>query len=118
MHTQRSRPHDCAATVTLPRRLRRQGLRAGRVLAGLAALAAFSGCAQWGYDIRQTAALQDCDKLVQINDQQACRKRNSRSFDDYEKERDKLGQRPAPGAAQKSDALCFKRSNGETLCPN
>ena len=121
MQTQRSGPLDRGAEVTLPRRQRRQARRAGGVLAALVilvTLATLSGCAPWIYDLRQTAALQDCDKLVQINDQRDCRQRNSRPFSDYEKERDKVGQRPASGAGVKSDALCFKRSSGETLCPN
>jgi hypothetical protein len=100
----------------------RTGLRLATgpaALATLATLVTLGGCAEWVYDMRQASALQSCDKLVLSSEQQDCRKRNGRSYADYEKVRDQQGRRDPAGGAAKADALCFKRaSSGETVCPN
>ncbi len=57
--------------------------------AGLAAQ--LSGCSVF-YDIGQENAHSQCEKLQSMSDRNACMKRNSERYEDYEKRRQQLKQ--------------------------
>ena len=58
-------------------------------LALIAATLGLSGCGLL-YDIGQDKALENCDRALNAQDRQACRKANSQSYEDYEAQRKRL----------------------------
>lgn len=51
-----------------------------------------SGCAEFAYDSLHYDAQEQCKKLVNTDERNACNKRYQQSYDSYQKERNKLFQ--------------------------
>lgn len=63
----------------------------GGLLAALA-LSGLAGCStQQGYGAGQAWQRNECYKIAQLNDRQRCLQQVDRSYDDYQKDVDKLG---------------------------
>ena len=87
--------------------------------AAAACLVSVSGCSVL-YEIGQEEAARACKKEVMQADRMACERRFSKTYEQYEKERQAVrNPRSDTNTGGAANSLCFRRaSTGELVCPN
>ena len=61
-----------------------------RITLAIAIGSSLTGCAELAYDVLQSEAQDQCKKLVNLDERNACNKRHDKKYDAYEKDRNKL----------------------------
>jgi hypothetical protein len=79
-----------ATTMNTMNKVKHRFAHAAKLALAMAIAGSLTGCAELAYDVLQTDAQEQCKKLVNLDERNACTKRHDKKYDAYEKDRSKL----------------------------